>query len=675
MRSRPQSGATGPFQRAVAYPVMLALSLFPCIPAGYAQQSGAQQASAVNNASATSTQPGAQTNASAAAQASTAPATLPAPTPKQAATARKLFEKGTQALKVHDAPRALKLLARAHQLDPGDVQYLAAFEIARQQMVGVMMLGATKDQKSGKQDHAVEQLQQALKVDPDNPYVKEHLLALSDAEAPAVARSTPMPEFASGVIELAPTPVRATFHMRGNGQQLIQHVFSAYGVLAIVDDSVPSKTVQLDIENASFADASSAVQLLTNTFLVALDPQRALLARDTKENRLKFERLLLETVYLPGLSAKEMAEPMNLVKNVFGVRQVSSRPTQGTMSIRAPESTLRAVNATISRLYEEKPEVVIDVRVYQVNNSRQVTLGTQLPQQFTLFNVPSQLTSIISSNQSTISQLVSSGLVNPGDLAAIAGLLVGLGLASGSILSQPFAMFGNGLTLSGLSFGAATANASLNISNTRQLDHVQLRAGDSEPQTFLLGSRYPVITQSYSGTPGLGATGFPGLSSFAGLGGFPGLGALAGLAGGASNTPTNPLATAPQVQFQDLGLTLKAKANILADNEVQMLLQVKIDALAGASLNGVPVINNRSFTSSVRVHDGGTALVVSSVSQSEVRSLSGIPGLSEIPGFSWTASPSTSLIVGDLLVLVTPRIVSGRDRGAATRMVMLTPQR
>lgn len=649
-------------RKATACLLALAVSLFPCLPAW------AQTASSAATSSAASATP--PTSGSAPQQPVAMPATLPAPTPRQAAAARKLYEKGLQALKVHDAPRALKLLSRAHQLNPAETPYLAAMEIARQQMVDVMMLGAAKDQKAGKRDQAVDQLRQALKVDPGNPYVQEHLLALADEQAPAVARSTPMPEFTSGVIQLEPTAERATFHLRAKGPELIQRVFSAYGINTIVDDSVGSQVVRLDLDNATFQDAKAAVQLLTDSFTVALDPQRALVAKDTRENRLKFERLLLETVYLPGLSPKEMADPVNLVKNVFGVRQVSVRPNNGTLSIRATESTLRAVNATLSRLFVEKPEVVIDVHVYQVNNSRQQTLGAQFPQQLTVFNVPSELTSVITSNQSTISELVSSGLVNPGDLAAIAGLLVGLGLANGSILSQPFALFGNGLTLSGLSFGPATANASLNIANTRQLDHVQLRAGDSDPQTFLFGSRYPVITQSYSATPGLGATGFPGLSSFAGLGGFPGLGALAGLTGGL-NTQVNPLATAPQVQFQNLGLTLKAKATVLGNDEVQMSLQVKIDALAGASINGVPVINNRSFTTTVRVHDGGSALVVSSVNQQEVKSLSGIPGLSELPGLGWTASPSTSLIVGDLLVLVTPRIVSPRHRGVATPMLML----
>lgn len=302
---------------------------------------------------------------------------------------------------------------------------------------------------------------------------------------------------------------------------------------------------------------------------------------------------------------------------------------------------------------------MLDIRVYQIDDSRQEDLGVAFPQTLNVFNVTSQLSSIISSNQATIQQLIASGLVNPGDLAGIAALLVGLGLVNGSVLNQPFALFGNGLTLSGLSFGGTTANASLNISNTRQLDHVQLRAGDSEKESFLIGSRYPIVTQSYSAgtqTP----TSFSGLSSLLTGSNQSNLGA------------TNPLALAPTVQYQDLGLTVKTMAHVLQGNDVQVKLQVKIASLAGATVNGSPIINNRSFTTSIQVPDGGSALVTSAVSRTESRALSGIAGLSELPGFAWTASPTTQLTVGKLLIVIRPRVISETHSSVASQMLPLS---
>lgn len=620
----------------------LSLAIFTCVPQAIAED----------------TSPSKTAPNSTVTGSSSEPATVPVPSAQQVAKAREYFRKGTRALQSKNSSRALALFAKAHLLDPANGPYLAAYELARQQWVGGLIQTARQDQQVGKNESAKQQLEQALSLDPDNPFVREHIQSLDTQEDPAVISAAPMPTFSSGLIELAPAPVQSTFHLRGSAQDVLRKVLSSYGITAILDDSVPSKQIQVDLDHVSFAEASAAIELSTDTFWVALDPTHVLVAKDTKENRTKFDRLLLETVYLPGLDKTEMVNTVNIIKNVFGVKQATSRDDQGTLSIRAPENTLRAINATLGQLYLDKPEVMLDIRVYQVNDTRQEDLGVAFPQQLNVFNVTSQLTSIINANQSTITELIAAGLVNPGDLAGIAALLIGLGLVNGSVLNQPFALFGNGLTLSGLSFGGTTANASLNISDTREIDHVELRAGDLQKQTVLIGSRYPIVTQSYSAGTQTSTTS----TSLANL--------LAGTSA-ITATITNPLALAPTVQYQDLGLTVKVLPRILQNNDVQMQLQVTMASLAGASVNGSPIINNRDFVTTIQIPDGGTALITSSVSSTESKSLSGIPGLSELPGFGWTASPNTQLTVGRLLIVITPHIISATHTRVASRMLFL----
>lgn len=635
---------SSPWQKKLtAASLTLSLGIFTCV-----SQAIAEDTSSSKIAPATKTAP----------VSTREPPSVPVPSAQQVAKAREFFRKGTHALKAQESARALTLFAKAHLLDPGNGPYLAAYELARQQWVGSLMQTANQAQQVGNTSAAKQRLEQALSLDPDNPYVQEHIQSLDSQEEPAVISSVPMPKFSSGLVELAPAPIRSTFHLRGNAQDILHKVLSAYGITAILDDSVPTKQIQLDLTNAPFAEASGAVGLSTGTFWVALDPTHVLVAKDTKENRTKFDRLLLETIFLPGQDKTEMINTVNMIRNVFGVRQISSHANQGTVTIRATESTLRAINATVEQLYLDKPEVMLDVRIYQVNDTRQEDLGVAFPQQLNVFNVTSQLTSIISSNQSTITQLIAAGLVNPGDIAGIAALLVGLGLVNGTVLNQPFALFGNGLTLSGLSFGSTTANASLNISDTREIDHVQLRAGDLQKQTVMIGERYPIVTQSYSAgtqTP----TANIGLASL-----------LAGTSATAAAS-TNPLALAPTVEYQNLGLTVKALPRILQNKDVQMQLEVTIASLAGASVNGSPIINNRDFITTIQIPDSGAAMVSSAVSSTESTSLSGIPGLSELPGFGWTASPTTQLTVGRLLIVISPHIISATHTRVASRMLFL----
>ena len=50
------------------------------------------------------------------------------------------------------------------------------------------------------------------------------------------------------------------------------------------------------------------------------------------------------------------------------------------------------------------------------------------------------------------------------------------------------------------------------------------------------------------------------------------------------------------MQYQDLGLTLKATPKVMRSGDVALTLDMKITALAGTSVNGVPVLNNRSYS-------------------------------------------------------------------------------
>ena len=203
----------------------------------------------------------------------------------------------------------------------------------------------------------------------------------------------------------------------------------------------------------------------------------------------KFDRLLLETVFLPGLDTKEWPNTVNVIRNVFGVQQVSSprrsRHAEHSLPLR---STLRAINATLGQLYLDKPEVMLDVRVYQVNDSRQEDLGRCISA------AAERLQCDFAADQHHQQQSKHDYGIDcrrtgeSGRSGRNCGAADWAGSGEwNSVLNQPFALFGNGLTLSGLSFGGTTVNASLNISDTREIDHVQLRAGDLEKQTVLIG--------------------------------------------------------------------------------------------------------------------------------------------------------------------------------------------
>jgi general secretion pathway protein D len=164
------------------------------------------------------------------------------------------------------------------------------------------------------------------------------------------------------------------------------------------------------------------------------------------------------------------------------------------------------------------------------------------------------------------------------------------------------------------------------------LDQATLRATQGNDATFRMGSRFPILNASFA----------PVFNS-------------AAISRVLQNNSFQ--AAFPSFNYEDLGLTVKAKPSITSDNTVSMQLEINLRALAGQSINGVPVIGNREYKGSISLENGEPAVVAGQISRSETRDLSGIPGLSQIPLLNKITSTNTKQNEYDeLLVVITPHI-------------------
>lgn len=585
------------------------------------------------------------------------------PSAHQRAEAEKVYLEGAKALEHDDLITAQKDFSRAVDLDPTNQRYQSANEIALQHRATALVQAADKAKLTGHPDEARNDLTEAFRLDPTNPMLAQHIDEITHDTASDIEARFPEAETLAPLIVITPDRTKRSFHLRTSTPELLRQVLTAYGVTPTLDSSVKSQNLRFDVDDVDFAEATRLVKLLTNTFFVPLDPKRVLVAQDTKDNRAKFERLAVETVYFPGLTATEISDMGNVARTLFDIQQATVSPSNSTLTVRAPASKLAALNTTLSELLDGQSEIQLDLRLYDIAKTRTQNIGVQLPTQATVFNVPSQLNSVLSGNQSLVQQIISSGLANPNDPAAIAAVLVGSGAVSGSILGEPFALFGGGLTLSGLTLGSVTGNLALNSSDSRTLDQVTLRAVDHEDSTIRSGTRYPIITSTYSNLAGsqLNVSGIstPGLSS-----------TLTNLGLNASSLASFGQ-TIPQVQYEDLGLTLKVKPYVQKDQDVTLNLDLKITSLQGTIINSIPVLDNQQYTAIITLHQGASALVVSALSKTQSAAVSGVPGLTEIPGFQSTTNNSTEVDYSNLVILITPHVVRLAHRQEAGRMILL----
>jgi general secretion pathway protein D len=588
------------------------------------------------------------TQAAGAQQAGTIHQTVKPPKDSERRRAVKLYLAAAKLYEKQQFEQALADYEQAAKLDPTNADYPLAAQVAQSHAVTALLQLAAQKRTRGDGAAARTALERALALDPQNAAVPERLRQLGDDAAgrdPDRVAPNRGPELA-GIEHLEPTPGMHSFHIRTSQRQVIQQVFRAWGIDASVDDSVRGNVVRLDLDDANFADAVHVVSMLTDSFYVAVDPHRALVARDSRDMRQQYIRNGLETFPLSGLTTTEMTDMGNMARNVFEIQQTSVDTAAGTITLRAPEEALNAFNATYRDLTEGRSEVLIDVRLIQLAHNNARNTGIQPPQTITAFNVYAEEQSILQQNAALVQQIISSGLAAPGDTLAILGILLASGQVSGGIFSNGIALFGGGIALSGISPGPVNFNLNVNSSDSRELDDYQLRLGDGEEGTLKSGTRYPIQTSQFSSLSA-NSLNIPGLTGVGTSGALSGI--LASLQGASTNIP--------QVQYQDLGLVLKATPRVLRSGNVALNVDLKISALAGSAVNGVPILANRAYSGLTTLRANEAIVIASEMDRSESRAVSGYPGLSEIPGLNDATDKNTQKSDSTLLIILTPQVV------------------
>jgi general secretion pathway protein D len=200
-------------------------------------------------------------------------------------------------------------------------------------------------------------------------------------------------------------------------------------------------------------------------------------------------------------------------------------------------------------------------------------------------------------------------------------------------------LLGGGATLFGIGIPDASFLANRTQSSSRTLFRTVVRSEDGLPATFHVGDHYPVLTAGYFGP-----------ASFS--------------EGGTVVSP------APQITFEDLGLLVKITPNVHGTDEVTLDIDAEFQALGGSSLNGIPVITNRKLTSTVRVKAGQWSAVAGIMTTSEARSISGLAGLSQIPGLgALMRQNSRENDKSTVLILMRPHILSLSPDQKVTRTI------
>jgi type II secretory pathway component GspD/PulD (secretin) len=565
--------------------------------------------------------------------------------------ARAAFQRGNQ-LKASNPEEALESFEQAVQLVPRSPEYLTAREMVRQQLAYEHLRQANELLSRKQTVESANEFRKVLEFDSGNQTASDGLRQIARAALPEKA-SFVQPSPGDDELSVKPRKTLQNFHLSGDPRMLFSAVASAFGIKADFDRSMRSGQIRLDLDQTDFNQAMETLCALARSFWTPVSSTEIMIAADTPTAHKELDRWMLRTFYLPEIqSAQELNDVVNLLRTIFDVRFVTQQPATNTITVRAAAPVMKVATRFLESLAAGRPEVMIDFDVFQVNRQMLQTIGTDLPLQFNVFNIPAAaLAALGSSNiQDLINQLLSSGNISQANLSSLSALVAQLQNQQNSLFSTPVATFGGGKTLMGIAVPPATVQFSRNESRMIGLEHLSMRASHGNTATLRLGSRYPTLNASYSSiTPLSGVSGLP--SSVSSL--------------LASTTAY------PSFSYEDLGITLTAKPSIHGSSNITLDLDMQLRSLAGQSLNSIPIIAQRAYKGIITVKNGEPAVVAGAVSQTEMRSLSGIPGIGRLPVLSAaTSTRGTEHDESELLILITPHIVREGQTGSTNAILM-----
>jgi type II secretory pathway component GspD/PulD (secretin) len=215
---------------------------------------------------------------------------------------------------------------------------------------------------------------------------------------------------------------------------------------------------------------------------------------------------------------------------------------------------------------------------------------------------------------------------------------IGLAQIAGRLVT-----IGGGMSLFGLAVPNAQFVAKMRESNGRTLLRARMRSTDGTAANFHVGDKYPILTGGYFG-------------------------------GVDTNNP-NAYRPPPQFTFEDLGIVVKVTPKAHGSEEVALNVEAEFKVLAGAAVNGIPIISNRKVTAQLTVKNGEWGAMAGMLSGGEARSISGIAGLAQIPGLGALLRQHTrDRDTRDVLILLRPVVISGTSDEILTREIWVGPE-
>ncbi|HXR15182.1 MAG TPA: cohesin domain-containing protein [Terriglobales bacterium] len=523
--------------------------------------------------------------------------------------AKTLYKKGKDAEDRQNYEQAYDYYKQAYDLKPGDLSYRSAFERLR------FLAGASHVHRgqllreAGQLDTALAEFQKAVDLDPSSAIAQQELLhtkQMIEAAKNAVPKAVAAPpsgvqkrlDEAAGPVELtAISNVPINLKITEDSKVIYETVGKLAGINALFDPDYTSRRIKIELNNVSLEEALQIIALESKTFWRPVTPNTIFIAADNPAKRKDLEQSVIKTFYLANLSQPtELQDVVNAMRQILEISRIQPLPTQSAIVVRGTPDQIALAQKLVGDLDKAKAEVIVDVAVLQINRDKSKTLGINPPTSATVA-LQNNITNTTTAPGSTTSNLTT------GSTSSTSGTPNQLNLNQINNLNA---------TDFTITIPQATATALFSDTSTKLLQKPQIRAVDGQKASLKIGDRVPVATGSFQ--PGIGGVGI------------------------------NPLVNT-QFQYLDVGVNIDITPKVHANGEVTLKITMDISSVTGTSnIGGIsqPVIGQRKIEHEVRLKEGEVNLLGGMLEDSQTKSMTGIPGLSQIPILKYLFGQSTT---------------------------------
>ncbi|MFY9683790.1 MAG: cohesin domain-containing protein [Candidatus Sulfotelmatobacter sp.] len=538
--------------------------------------------------------------------------------PAIADKAKSAYQKGQDAEARENYEAAYNFYKQAFDLKPKDLRYKASFERLRFKAAATIVHQGQELRDQGKLQEALADFQKAAQIDPSlfiaQQELQRTLQMINDASHPPPQAAGPPNNLekeirdAGGPVELAPiSNVPITVKLTEDSKVIYQTIGQLAGINVLFDPDYTSRRIKVELNGVTLEDALQITALESKTFWRPVTGNTIFVAQDNPAKRKELEQSVLKTFYLSNISQPtELQDVVNAIRAVLDVQRVQQLLSQNALVVRGTPDQIALAQKLVDDLDRARPEVIVDIAVLQVSRDKSRTLG---------MNWPTSATVALQSNINTTTTPSTTGTTSPTSSAG------GLELNTlGNLNATDFQV----------TIPSANLSAVMGDSDTKMLQNPQVRALDNQKATLKIGERVPVATGSFQ--PGIGGVGI------------------------------NPLVNT-QFQYLDVGVNIDVTPHVHADREVTLKITMEISSVVGqSSIGGIsqPIIGQKKIEHEIRLKDGESSLIGGIFDDSQTKSLSGIPGLAQIPILRYLFGQVTQDKEQDETVFaITPHIIRG----------------